>query len=55
MVILQEDGLVPGNGPLGRIMQVHTGKDGIVCVITVRTGMGIYKHPANKVALLISN
>ena len=56
MVILQEDGLVPGNWPLGRIMQVHPGKDGIVrAVVTVRTGTGIYNRPANKVTLLISN
>ena len=53
MVILQEDG--PGKWPLGRIKQVHPGKDGIVRVVTVRTGTGIYKRPANKVALLISN
>ena len=43
MVILQEDGLVPGKWPLDRIMQVHPGKDGVVCVVTVRTGTGIYK------------
>ena len=32
VVILQEDGLVSGKWPLGRIMQVHAGKDGIVRV-----------------------
>ena len=32
VVILQEDGLVPGKWPLSRIMQVHPGKDGIVRV-----------------------
>ena len=32
IVILQEDGLVPGKWPLARVTQVHKRKDGLVRV-----------------------
>ena len=53
IVILQEDGLVPGKWPLGRVTQVHKGKDGLVRVVTIKTHTGIYKRPVHKIALLL--
>ena len=51
--MLQEDGLVPTKWPLARITQVHTGQDGHVRVVTVKTSTGEYKRPVTKVALLL--
>ena len=53
LVLLQEDGLVPGKWPLARVLQTHPGKDGLVRVVTIKTSNGIYKRPVIKVAVLI--
>ena len=37
IVVLQEDNLIPTKWPLARVMHVHPGKDGLVCVVTVKT------------------
>ena len=55
IVLLKEDGIVPTQWPLGRIVKVHPGKDTLVCVATVRTCKGVYKRPVSKIALLLSN
>ena len=39
--------------PLGRIVEVFSGKDGLVRVVNVKTKSGIYKRPVNKLALLL--
>lgn len=52
MVILQEDGLVPGKWPLARVTQIYPG-NGLVHVVSVRTVTGTYKCPVSKVALLL--
>ena len=54
VVILQEDGLVPTRWPLARIIKVHTGKDGLARVVTLKSGSGTYKRPITKVAPLLS-
>ena len=53
VVILQEDGLVPGKWPLARIIEVHTGQDGLIRVATIKTANGTYKRPITKLALLL--
>ena len=53
IVILREDGLVPTKWQLARIMEVHTGRDGIVQVATIKTPHGTYKRPVTKLALLL--
>ncbi len=53
MVILQEDGLVPGKWPLARVTQVYPGRDGLVRVVSVKTATGTYERPVSKVALLL--
>ena len=53
IVILHEDNLVPTKWPLGRIVNVYPGKDGIVRVADVKTPNGTYKRPVAKIALLL--
>ena len=55
IVIVKEDNVPPANWPLGRITQLHPGKDGVVRVVTLRTALG--KHivrPVARIALLPS-
>ena len=53
VVILHEDNLIPTKWPLGRIVNIYTGKDGIVRVVDVKTAHGVYKRPITKIALLL--
>ena len=53
VVVLQEDNLVPARWPLGRVMKVHPGNDGLVRVVTIKTSTGTYKRPVTKIALLL--
>ena len=54
VVVIREDETIPGQWPLARVVQVHPGKDGIVRVVTVKTGQGkTYTRPVVKTALLL--
>ena len=53
VVVLREDGTIPTNWPLARVIQIHPGKDDLVRVVTVKTANGIYKRPVSKIAILI--
>jgi len=53
VVILQERGMVPTEWPLGRIVEVYPGQDGMVRVVSVKTSRGIYHRPVTKIAVLI--
>ena len=48
-----EDGMIPTTWPLGRVIEVFTGKDGIVRVVNVKTKNGIFKRPVHKLAVLL--
>ncbi|CAG7823797.1 unnamed protein product, partial [Allacma fusca] len=52
MVIIKDDRLPPQEWRLGRIIEVHTGPDGLVRVVTVRTAEGTYKRPVVKLCKL---
>ena len=54
IVLVQDETLIPCKWPLGRIIEVHKGKDDLVRVVTVRMKSGVYKRPITKVALLFS-
>ena len=54
IVVLQENPLVPCKWPLGRVIEVHKGKDNLVRVVTVKTKSGIYKRPITKIVMLLS-
>ena len=53
IVMLREESFVPTKWPLGKIIDLHPGKDGVVRVVTLRTATGTYKRPIVKVALLL--
>ena len=54
VVLLKEDSMVPTKWPLGKVTQVHPGKDYLVCVATIRTARGFYyKRPVAKLAVLV--
>ncbi|XP_062553177.1 uncharacterized protein LOC134218260 [Armigeres subalbatus] len=55
IVVVKEDNIPPASWPLGRIMKLHPGKDGVVRVVTLRTAPGkdIVRAVA-KIALLPS-
>jgi hypothetical protein len=40
MVLIKEDNVVPLHWPLGRVVQVHPGHDGVVRVVSVKTAKG---------------
>ena len=47
-----EDNVVPAKWPLARIVKVHPSQDGLVRVVSVKTGSGVYKRPITKIALI---
>ena len=51
VVVIREDETIPGRWPLARVTKTHPGKDGVVRVITIKTGDGkIYTRPIVKAA-----
>ena len=52
IVILREDNVIPAKWPLARVVKTHTGSDGLVRVVTVKTSTGTYRRPVTKVVLL---
>ena len=52
LVLLVEDDAPPLHWPLGRVQDVHPGKDGVVRVVTVKTSKGVYKRGVSKVCAL---
>jgi hypothetical protein len=51
VVCLHED--APLKWPLARVISVFPGEDGLVRVVTIKTGKGTYKRPANKISLIL--
>lgn len=52
IVILKEENVPPANWPLGKIIKIHPGKDGLVRVVTIKTARGIFKRPIIKLCTL---
>ncbi|XP_063994304.1 uncharacterized protein LOC135171606 [Diachasmimorpha longicaudata] len=52
IVILKEDNLPPMQWRLGRIVELHPGKDNIVRVASIKTGTGILQRNLTKIAPL---
>lgn len=48
-----KDNIVVTCWPLALIIDIHSGSDGLVRVITLKTKDGTYKHPVNKVAVFL--
>ncbi|KAH9634028.1 hypothetical protein HF086_006875 [Spodoptera exigua] len=56
VVLIKEENLPPGKWALGRIQDVHPGKDNYVRVVSLKTkGDNIIKRPVNKLVLLPTN
>ncbi len=53
LVLMKEDGVVPTKWPLGKVVSLHPGKDGVVRVVKVKTSSGMYTRPVTKIALLL--
>ena len=53
LVIVHEDTPFPTKWPLGRVCEVHQGRDGYVRVATIKTAAGTYKRPVIKLALVL--
>ena len=52
IVNLREDNVIPAKWPLARVVTAHTGNDGLVRVVSVKTSTGMYRRPVTKVVLL---
>ncbi|XP_018377833.1 PREDICTED: uncharacterized protein LOC108770661 [Trachymyrmex cornetzi] len=52
LVLLQEDNLPSLKWRMGRVSQIHAGKDGLVRVVTVRTANGLIKRSIAKLCKL---
>lgn len=52
IVIIHDVNLPPGKWALGRVIDLHPGKDGYVRVVTLKTKTGLIKRPITKISLL---
>jgi len=52
MVVLRDQNTPPMNWRLGRIIDVHHGKDGLIRVVDVKTSTGTYQRPLTKICIL---
>ncbi|BES97016.1 Retrotransposon protein [Nesidiocoris tenuis] len=48
LVLLRDVDSSPTHWPLGRVIEVHPGQDGVVRVVTLRMARGVFKRPAVK-------
>ncbi len=52
VVVLIEDGMVPTQWPLARILKTYPGTDGVIRVVDIKTSKGLYRRPVHKIAVL---
>ncbi|GFY23550.1 integrase catalytic domain-containing protein [Trichonephila clavipes] len=52
IVIIKEDNIPPATWPLGKLIETHPGKDGLVRVVTLRTVKGRFERPIHKLRKL---
>ncbi|UYV77318.1 hypothetical protein LAZ67_15000490 [Cordylochernes scorpioides] len=52
LVLIREEHVPPTKWMMGRVVEVHRGKDELVLVVSIRTRTGILKRPLVKLALL---
>lgn len=53
LVVLKDEQLPPRAWLMGRIIETHPGKDGLIRVVTVKTAHSQYKRPITKLCLLM--
>ena len=52
LVLIKETNVKRGQWPLGRVVEVHPGDDGVIRVVTVQTANGRFKRPTVKIIRL---
>ncbi|UYV75878.1 hypothetical protein LAZ67_13001645 [Cordylochernes scorpioides] len=52
LVLVREEHVPPAKWIMGRVVENHPGKDGLVRVVSIRTKAGLFKRPLVKLALL---
>lgn len=52
LVLIKEDNTPPAQWKLGRITEIHPGKDNVVRVVTVKCSDGVYKRAVHKICVL---
>ena len=55
VVLLTDPKVRHGEWPLGRITEVHPGKDRLIRVVKVKVGESIYEHPVHRLCPLESD
>ena len=53
IVVVKEESLVSSHWSVARVIKTHTGVDGLIRVVTLKTKDGIYKRLITKIALLL--
>lgn len=54
IVIIKDERFPPNQWPLGRVIELHPGKDGLIRVVTLKTQNGVIKRPIVKLCPLPS-
>lgn len=52
LVLVKEDNIPPLKWPLGRIIELHPGQDGVVRVVSIQLANGVVKRGATKLCVL---
>ena len=52
LVLIREDDVPPMQWPLGRVIQVHPGSDGVIRAATIKTAKGIFDRSVKRLAPL---
>jgi hypothetical protein len=52
LVLVKEDNLPPLVWKKAVISDIHTGRDGLIRVVTLRTAKGTFKRPITKICFL---
>nr|CAH7719124.1 unnamed protein product [Callosobruchus chinensis] len=52
IVVIKEDNLPPNKWSLGKVLELHPGRDGVSRVVTVKTSTGVYKRPVTRLCVL---
>lgn len=52
VLLIQDDNAPSMHWPLGRIVELHPGKDNIIRAVSVKTKNGVYKRAATRVCVV---
>ena len=55
IVYVREEPIAPTRWPLARVIEVHSGQDGKVHVVTIKTGKGVYTRPVVMLVPLVQD